>query len=284
MRGPALRPLVLLGAARSGTKILRDSLATAAAVPAVPYDVGYVWRYGNESATDDCLDPSLVRRRNRRLVRAFLAGYADTQGRVIEKTVGNALRAPFVAEILPEAVFVHLVRDGADVVESALREWRRPVDWRYVVRKSRHVPVRVGVSHARRFLRTSVRRDVGADHARSWGPRYPGIDQDLADEGLLVTVARQWRESVGIARRDVPHVACVTELRYEDLVEAPRETLESVLSAVGWRPDPTELARAVTGITPGRAGSGRARLDSAQRAVLDREMGDVLEDLGYARP
>ena len=43
-----LEPIVLIGAARSGTKILRDALATALGVPQVPYDVGYVWRYGNE--------------------------------------------------------------------------------------------------------------------------------------------------------------------------------------------------------------------------------------------
>src|SRR4051812_20775701 len=43
----AFQPVIVIGAARSGTKLLRDSLATHADVARVPYDVNYVWRFGN---------------------------------------------------------------------------------------------------------------------------------------------------------------------------------------------------------------------------------------------
>ena len=49
-------PVVLLGAARSGTKLVRDSLALDAHIARVPYDINYVWRFGNEELDHDELD------------------------------------------------------------------------------------------------------------------------------------------------------------------------------------------------------------------------------------
>ncbi len=42
------RRIVLIGAARSGTKILRDTLAAATGSGAVPFDIGFVWRIGHD--------------------------------------------------------------------------------------------------------------------------------------------------------------------------------------------------------------------------------------------
>ena len=232
MTGSDLRPVVLIGAARSGTKIMRDSLAVALAANAVPYDVGYVWRYGNESREDDCLTPADIRPRTRSLVRRFLAGYAGPDGRVVEKTVGNTLRVPFVADLLPEAVFVHLVRDGVQVADSARREWQAPVDLRYLAAKARHFPLRLVPTYGRKFLvsatagRWRASRASGTKHADTWGPRYPGIHRDLAEEGLLTVTACEWRTCVEMATRDLAAVPNqVVSLRYESLVADPEGTL-----------------------------------------------------------
>ena len=52
--------VIIIGAARSGTKYLRDVLATAPNAARVPYDINYIWRYGSESHPDDALPASLV--------------------------------------------------------------------------------------------------------------------------------------------------------------------------------------------------------------------------------
>lgn len=279
----AIRPLILLGAARSGTKALRDSLSLASGVPAVPYDIGYVWRYGNERDTSDAQQPAQATPRVRRFVRRFLGRYAAPDGRVIEKTVGNTLRAPFVAELLPEAVFVHLVRDGVDVAESARREWQAETDWRYLMRKARHFPHRLIPSYGRKFL---VSRTIGRRRASTrrptWGPRYPGIDADVSTEPLLVVTARQWRACVVAAQRDVRELSNVIDVRYEDLIADPETTLTAILAAAGW---PTARAEAgAATIRSGRAGHGRTSLTAEERAVLDVEIGPLLEELGYERP
>ena len=48
-------PVFIIGAARSGTKFLRDVLAASPEVACVPYDVNYIWRYKNENYPHDAL-------------------------------------------------------------------------------------------------------------------------------------------------------------------------------------------------------------------------------------
>ena len=52
-----MQHLFILGAGRSGTKIFRDCLGAANDVAAIPYDVGYIWRIGNERCSHDQLLP-----------------------------------------------------------------------------------------------------------------------------------------------------------------------------------------------------------------------------------
>ena len=41
-----MRVVIVLGAARSGTKMLRDAIAANNGGFKVPYDINYVWRQG----------------------------------------------------------------------------------------------------------------------------------------------------------------------------------------------------------------------------------------------
>ena len=94
----------LIGAARSGTKILRDVLAAAAGVGKVPYDVNFVWTHGH-SLPHDVLPPEVISERQRRFVTGYLDRYADGPSPVvIEKTVGNSLRVPYLHAMFPDAV------------------------------------------------------------------------------------------------------------------------------------------------------------------------------------
>lgn len=270
MTGP-LRPIFVLGAARSGTKILRDSLAVALDCGVVPYDVGYVWRYGNESAPDDVLPVSVATPRTRRLVHGFLARYADARGRLVEKTVGNTLRVPFVDAVVPEARYVHVIRDGVDVTESARRQWSASPDLRYLLGKARHFPLRLVPTYGLTFLADQTwRRRAHGGHAASWGPRYPGIDHDVATRSLLEVCARQWRESVERARAGLTETGVpVVEVRFEDLASQPAETVRRVVLALDEPADAGRLREAASRITPTTIGAGRARLTPEELSLVD---------------
>ena len=196
--------IVLIGAARSGTKILRDTLAAATGAGAVPYDIGFVWGAGIPDVEHDMLRPAaLTPTRRSSPLRGPLRAL-ESPLRVIEKTVGNTLRVPYVAS--------RPARRGLRP-SGARRRRRRGVDhavsgrsppttatWR----EAAPLPAAHGAD-----LWSSLRAlaaDAGvADDGRlaTWGPRYPGIDSDLRDDGSAHRVRATVAWSVERATRDL---------------------------------------------------------------------------------
>jgi hypothetical protein len=278
------RHIIIIGAARSGTKILRDALAEASGVGCVPYDIGFVWRYGNERVPHDVLDPATLTPRIQRFVRRYVDRYARS-GRdvVIEKTVGNTLRVPFVHAVMPDAAFVHIVRDGTDVAESARRQWSAPPDREYLLRKVRHFPLRLVPSYGREYALAQLSRFRRVrSHAATWGPRYPGIDDDVASNDLLTVCARQWRASVECASRDLRRVsALVVDVRYEHLVSEPQATLGELMDRLGLPASAEDRRRAAARLEMGRAGAGPRSLDGRELEMISAELGTTLDSFGY---
>lgn len=217
-------PIILIGAARSGTKFLRDILASGTGTAAVPYDVNYVWRYGAEKAQDDVLDPKHLTNIRRQFIRKTLRSLAKAGGDdiLIEKTVANTLRVPFVDAVFPNARYVHLIRDGREVTESAMRQWQAPPNWSALLQKVRGLPIQnlgyvgwFGLNFLKGLL-------SGRKGGQVWGPRFPNIDA-VAEQGPLSRVCcEQWLESYKRASVDLPNIsdarARVFTIRYEDLI------------------------------------------------------------------
>lgn len=229
------QPIIILGAARSGTKYLRDILATAPNAAKVPYDINYVWRYGSEAHPDDALPVSLLTKRKRRFIREQIYRLAKVTPAgdvvVFEKTVGSTLRVPFAAAVFPEAKFVHLLRDGRAVTESSIRQWQEPLDYRRLLEKLRGLPLR-NAGYAVWFANNLLKGfTAGRGGGKVWGPRYPGIAADTARLSLVELCAKQWRVSVEMALEGLAAVAPERqiEIRYEQLVsgtDALREIAE----------------------------------------------------------
>ena len=276
--------IVVIGAARSGTKILRDTLASAFGIGCVPYDIGYVWRLGNQAHPDDLLTASMLSSQTARYIRHFIDKYrSDASQPVIEKTVGNTLRVPVVDAVLPDARYIHLIRDGADVVESAARQWQAKPSLRYIVRKARHFPVRLAPSYGTRYVRSLAERSKHDDRrVATWGPRYPGIDRDLQNGSLHSVCARQWTWSVSQARADFASLGIQPfELRYERLVREPDRVLDELAASLELELDVRGRDESASRITDTRQGSGREWFDTQTSALLEGEMGELLAALGY---
>jgi hypothetical protein len=218
-----MQSVILIGAARSGTKFLRDVLGASPEVGKVPYDVNYVWRFHNESCSHDALPASCADHD----VTNYVIKALSKQGRIgqsrhilLEKTVSNTLRIPFVNQVFPEARFIHLVRDGRDVVESAYRMWQQRPDWRYLVQKARAFPLS-NYKYAAWYLSNLLSGIAsGKKGVRVWGPRYPGIDMDVSSKTLIEVCAWQWAKSVEYSIRDLAALAPerVLTVRYETLL------------------------------------------------------------------
>ena len=62
-------PIIIIGAARSGTKILRAALSSHPEMVAIPYDINYVWKYDNYDIDHDELSMRDLFPANREFIR-----------------------------------------------------------------------------------------------------------------------------------------------------------------------------------------------------------------------
>jgi hypothetical protein len=196
-------------------------------------------------------------------IRAFYELYADKQGkpRWGDKTPGYATKMRRIQKALPEARFIHVIRDGRDVIAS----------------------------RARRAQREPLPVDVAA---------------------------RRWKRRVLSTRKRAEDVEHYMEVRYEDLVAGPEETLRRVCSFIELPFDEAMLAyheRAAERLAEidrdlparrgrheleaqpriaahehadepplaQRAGAWREEMSPEDFAAFEAEAGGLLADLGY---
>ncbi len=278
------QPVIVIGAARSGTKLLRDTISRDPNIDCVPYDVSYIWRLGNEKSPDDeltleQLTPS-IRRKILRQIDAFSTGKPF----LIEKTVGNCLRVPFVREVFPQAKFIHLIRDGRDVVESAFRQWVARPDWRYIFQKARTFPLALAPGYAMSYAFKTAYRSLtrGTKKVSSWGPVYHGLSEDLGQRSTLEVCARQWAVSVERSReglRTVPQNQ-VFEVRYETFVASPLVVIEAIMHHIGAKPSGCK-SQGYEHISLENQGKGLRNLTSSQQESVLSIIEPMLIELGY---
>ncbi len=247
--------IVIGGAARSGTTLLRTMLGRHSMIASCPETTVFLKRISSPEAIAERLgwDASQIEawQRESRSQVEFIGRFAEavrhSAGKPIwvEKTPKNVLRFGFVRRRFPRARIVHIVRDGRDVVCS-LR--RKP------------------------FAKIDTTSWDGAHAARR--------------------CAVQWRNSVkaGLRFRGDP---LYHELRYEDLVREPQATLCALLAFLGlpWEaamlaPSPADgvdpyESRAAEPIFDSSIGRWRTDLSDSDRSATLLLIGPQLMDLGY---
>lgn len=280
-------PVILIGAARSGTKFLRDILASGVGTAAVPYDVNYVWRYGAERAADDILDPAALTAERKQFIRTSLRSLAKarTGDILIEKTVANTLRVPFVDAVFQNARYVHLVRDGREVTESAMRQWQAPPNWSTLLQKVRDIPIQ-NLGYVGWFGWNFVKGLLsGRKGGKVWGPRFPGIDTMVEQDPLVRVCAQQWLESYHRANSDLANVtntgSRIFTIRYEDLIRD--DTALSILVDQLDLPDKASIiANFHKKLKPTPPEIWRD-LPPSDLAAIDQLLSPTLRELGYLK-
>lgn len=261
------QPVVIIGAPRSGTNILRDLLSGLPGLSTWPCDeINYIWRHGNARIEHDEFSPDMastavvdyIRSRFQRVAEETEAVY------VVEKTCANSLRVSFVERVLPEARYIFLLRDGLDVVGSAMLRWQAGLNVSYVLRKARYVPfqdipyyaIKYALNLGHQLLSSENRRD-------SWGPRMKNMDAIVRNHSLMQVCALQWKACVERAHEQL---GCIDErrvhrVRYEEFVMNPKKELESILRFLKAPPVEAELTEQLAGkVSAESIGKGRKRM------------------------
>lgn len=223
------RPVFIVGAPRSGTSILFSVLRSSSQLAHWPGEAHEVWEADHHPAlrgwesnvlgAEDAGAETVARIR-----REFLLT-VGTRRRLIDKTPRNSLRIPFIDRIFPDALYVFLVRDGRDNVNSLINAWRTPRYRTYELPERHSIP--------------------GAD-PRWWKfVLYPGWRDDI--RGPLERVAaRQWAAAnthMLDGFEGIPKERW-TEIRYELLVDSPANEVARILDFIGVEKEETLLAKA----------------------------------------
>jgi hypothetical protein len=188
-------------------------------------------------------------------LRGFFEQRAVAQGRdlFLHKFTGWP-RAGLLHAVFPGARFVHVVRDGRAVASSLVQQpW-----W----------------------------AGFGGPEAWTFGPL---ADEDAAlwresGRSFPVLAGLEWKllmEAFDEARSRIPAESWL-ELRYEDVVERPREQVGRLLDHLGleWN-DAFERAFSALEFTPARAGAYRDELAPRDVEMLERVLGPALASRGY---
>jgi len=187
--------------------------------------------------------------------RRFFTERARIQGKPVflHKFTGWP-RTGFIGEIVPEARFVNIVRDGRSVVASALRTswWKGhmgPEQWQ-------------------------------------WGPLPPAYaaDWEASGRSFPVLAAQCWKilmDAYGAARELVPGDRWL-DVRFEDVLADPQGRFKEMLSFMGLDEDPAlHAALARITLSPDRRHQYRHQLDPASLALVERSLAGHLAAWGY---
>jgi hypothetical protein len=281
------QPVIIIGAARSGTNMLRDILTQLPGFGTWPCDeIPYIWRHGNAREPTDEFGPELAAENVRRFIRQAFEWLVKKHALsyVVEKTCANSLRVGFVNRIFPEARFIHIIRDGRDVVVSARKRWTATLDISYTARKARFVPFSDVPYYAYRFLRNRIHRLVSGERRLAfWGPRFAGLEQALQQFSLVEVCAIQWQRCMENSQRDFASIdpSRVYQVRYETFVEQPKVELQRLDALLGVGITEQFASKLVQGVSSRSVGRWRTELDRSEQASVETLLRETLIRYGY---
>lgn len=280
------KPIIIVGAGRSGTKMLRSILNCSDEVISFPREINYIWRHGNIGYPTDELTPSHARPevidyiRNRFNQLNVRNGYR----RVVEKTCANSLRVEFVHAVFPDAYIIHLVRDGRSVAESARRRWLAKPELGYLLEKARWVPMTDIPFYGLRFLRFQLGRIKSQSGSQSsWGPRFAQLDGLIQEKSLIEVCGIQWQTCVQSASKACAQLPGeqVFTVRYEDLVQEPVKVSKQIFEHVGLSFLPACEQYVRKNIHPGNLDKWRQNLTPEEQDLLSQTIEAGLMQYGY---
>ena len=257
-------PVIILGAPRSGTNMLRDILSKIDNIVTWDCDeINPIWKYNNYSKSDELKPSDLSPGINKFISNEFnkVGNYGNI---VMEKTCANSLRPDFVKSIIPEARFIYIYRNGFDCAISAKKKSKRKFDFKYQFKKIKYAPIRSYPFLAYEKLFT-----------RNWGPYYKGMKNDYRSLNRLQIVSKQWMKCnescIDFVSRTSQNIY---QLNYDDFVNNPKEQFERILDYLELN---TNLSKKINfgNIYKSSIGRGKVNLSSHELNEISQYISDI---------
>ncbi len=282
------KPVIIIGAPRSGTNMLRDMLTELPGVGTWPCDeINYIWRHGNvrylsDEFTTDMASPEISQYIRNKFDVLAKSWNLDT---VIEKTCANSMRVGFVDKILPNARYIFMARDGLDVVGSAMLRWKADLDIPYLIKKARFVPLSDLPFYASRYFVNRIHRLLSSDKQLAfWGPQMNNMGAILSRHNLFEVCGLQWQTCVESSQRDFDLIEPerVIKVRYETFVQQPEIELQRISKFIDKPMGIDECKKLTKDVSNKSVGKGRESLSEEERGALRPLIGNTLGQYGYS--
>lgn len=282
-----IKKVIIIGAPRSGTNMLRDALTSFDGIATWPCDeINYIWRHGNAKHPSDQIPASKASARIKKYINDRFAyiGKKYHADIVVEKTTANSLRVPFVDAVVPDAKYIFIYRDGIDAAGSALLRWTAKLDYKYLLKKARFVPLTDIPYYGLRYLWARLYRLFSKEkRVAFWGPSLDNLDALLDRHTLNEVCALQWQECVVMAEEALSIMPKdkVFKVRYESFVKNPHYEIKEILKFLEKKTDNLEIENALKNISAASIGKGRDLLGEAEVNKLRKLVGATLKNYGY---
>ncbi|KXB09403.1 hypothetical protein AKJ60_00335 [candidate division MSBL1 archaeon SCGC-AAA385M11] len=267
--------------------MLRDCLTAIEGVATWPCDeINYIWRHGNRDHPTDEFPSELVSPYVRRYIRNKFAKLSKRYSakHVVEKTCANSLRVGFVDEVLPEAKCIFLVRDGRDVVASALKRWKASLELGYILKKARFVPFRDVPYYSINFITNRIYKIFSQEkRLSSWGPIFFGMSEMLQYCELPEICAIQWQRCVERSSIQLNKInnKQVLYLSYEEFVSNPDKLMHNILDFLDIKTNKYEINNAIKNVSGSSIGTWKDRLSEREIEVVTSIIKSTLNYYGY---
>jgi uncharacterized protein (DUF427 family) len=289
-------PIIILGAARSGTTMLANLLE-------MHDDVKYweepniVWKYKSAFLGHDAIPEHLATEDRINYITEKFKLFAGSKI-FMEKTPANCLRIGFITKVFPSAKIIHVIRDGRDVALSVKHQWERTRDnnkyyapnedqsnFREIkkrLKKVKSIPIYDLPSYSG-LIFDSLLSDLNIKRKyKYWGPRFPGYqDYVKMDMSKIEIAAIQWKYSIETVL-NYEHVlssAQYIKIKYEDFIASPQTIMNDIMHFCGLKIT-GDMRMALSNIRSS-ASNWKQELSQDEIASIEKLIGNSLKYCGY---
>lgn len=281
------KKVIIIGAPRSGTNILRDILTQNQLLKTWPCDeINYIWRYGNAYQPNDELKTQNLTKEIKVFINSAFDKIAKKTGGqyIVEKTCANSLRVPYVNKVIPDAKYLFIRRNGFDAISSSLLKWKSSPDLKYILKKAKFVPIKDIPFYSSKYLLNTMHKFFSNEKRLGfWGPRFENCDKILNEFSLIEAIAFQWKECINKGFNDLKNDPNINflEIEYNDFVLRPNANVKNIYEFLEIDTNKKEISKITKSVRKTSIGLGLKSLKSSEIASIEPIVKETMKFFDY---